>query len=170
MCIVIDTNTFASVFNPESQRHDEFKPVLDWIIYGKGKIVYGGSKYKTELKKARRYFGLFSELRKCRKVIEVDQEAVDRIQWEIETKITHADFDDPHLVAIISVSGCRLICSDDETSHPFLKTKSLYPKNVRCPKIYRRSAHRNMLCERNIAGVCNPPVILGKVARDNLNL
>jgi hypothetical protein len=52
MCIIIDTNRFSSIFEEENSDHDEFKPILDWIIFGKGKIVYGGTKYKQELTRA----------------------------------------------------------------------------------------------------------------------
>ncbi len=67
MCIIIDTNAFAPVFDRTSQNHAEFKPVLDWIVSGKGKIVYGGTKYKLELGKAYKYLKLFAEFKKINK-------------------------------------------------------------------------------------------------------
>jgi hypothetical protein len=52
MCIVIDTNTFSSVFNENSQKFKEFEPVNHWILKGNGFLIYGGRTYKNELKKA----------------------------------------------------------------------------------------------------------------------
>ena len=31
MCVIVDTNAFAAVFNANANNHDEFAPVLDWI-------------------------------------------------------------------------------------------------------------------------------------------
>ncbi len=47
MCIIIDANALPSVL----KREPELCPVFNWINEGKGKIVYGGTKYKEELKK-----------------------------------------------------------------------------------------------------------------------
>ncbi len=49
MCIIIDVNALNEVFNTDSVNHLEFKPVRDWIIEGKGKVLYGGTKYRDEL-------------------------------------------------------------------------------------------------------------------------
>jgi hypothetical protein len=59
MCIIIDANTFAAIFDPINKGHIDFKPVYDWIVFGRGKIVYGGKKYKSEVKNVSKYFGLF---------------------------------------------------------------------------------------------------------------
>ena len=49
MCVIVDTNCLASVFERKSEKHPQFAPVLEWIIFGKGKLIYGGSKYIGEL-------------------------------------------------------------------------------------------------------------------------
>lgn len=38
MCIIIDTNVLANVFDNKSANHSDFKPVKDWIIDGKVKL------------------------------------------------------------------------------------------------------------------------------------
>lgn len=45
MAIIIDANCLARVFDKTNIEHDEFVPVFDWIVNGKGKLIYGGSKY-----------------------------------------------------------------------------------------------------------------------------
>lgn len=80
MCIVIDTCAFASTFNVNSQDHSEFSPVLKWIAKGKGKIVYGGARYKMELNRTKTYFNFFTTLERSGKVVPVDDTEVDRIE------------------------------------------------------------------------------------------
>src|SRR5262249_22623216 len=42
----------------------DFEPVLHWILYGKGKLVYGGTKYQKEVfLQLRRYGRLIGELK-----------------------------------------------------------------------------------------------------------
>ena len=121
---------------------------------GKGKLVYGGAKYRLELKKARRYLRLVNELRKARTAIEVDSQEVDTTQQEIEVFLEHKDFNDSHIVAIVIVSRCGLICSYDRKAHPFFKMSILYPKHFKRPKIYTGINCKDLLCDKNIVGVC----------------
>ncbi len=80
MCIIIDTNTLASVFNQASLNHSNFKPVLDWIYSGNGKIVYGGTRYESEIKN---YLGIFNELNKMNRAIKVNNP-----DWIFRSKLT----------------------------------------------------------------------------------
>jgi len=155
MCIVVDTNTIARVFDKNNSEHEEFKPVHDWIMEKKGKLVYGGTKYFEELEKMGQYLKLFTVLSKINKTVVVDTEAVDDYQAEAEHKIQHKDFDDPHLVAILKVSGCKLVCSVDERAFPFLK-HHLFFKGKEKPKIYSSSRNKDLLCDANIAECCTP--------------
>lgn len=164
MCIVIDTNCFASVFDADSQRHLEFKPVREWIISGRGKLVYGGTTYRGELTRAKKYLRLFTELKKAAKVVEVDSQQVDRIEQELRRRLSHPDFDDPHLVAIVIASGCRLICSDDVRAFPFLRQATLYPKHVQRPHIYSQASNKDLLQDKNIADICKPLIRLPKAS------
>lgn len=64
MTIVIDINVLPAVFNSSDNRHNEFKPVKEWIMKRLGFMVYGGTKYKDELRKMPRYIGVINELKK----------------------------------------------------------------------------------------------------------
>jgi hypothetical protein len=149
MCIIIDTNCFSSVFSRTSANHSEFKPVLNWIVCGHGKAVYGGSKYKEELKTAKHYLKIFRLLGTYNRLIKVDDNKVDAEQNRVEGIIIHPDFDDPHLAAIVIVSRCKLICSVDTRSIPHVTNRVLY-NNQAIPKYYTGLRNSNLLCDKNI--------------------
>lgn len=160
MCIVIDICTLAPVFDSKCEKHPDYKPVLDWVLYGNGKIIFGGEQYKRELPP--KYRKLFNEFTKASKAIEVNETQVNEKHKELMTKIEHRDFDDPHIVAIIIVSGCRLICSDDDRAFPFFKMKSLYPNHFTRPKIYSGISNKDLLCDNNISDIGKPCTKLNK--------
>jgi hypothetical protein len=154
MCVIIDMNTLSCVFNEKNEKHNEFKPVLDWIKEGKGRIVYGGSKYLSELEKMTHYRRILIDYERKRKTIKLDDYKVDQKQQEIEGIIKHPDFNDSHIVAIIIVSRCRLLCSKDSSSYPFIRNKTLYPSKFGKISIYRGYNDKDMLLSRNVKRLC----------------
>lgn len=153
MCIIIDTNTLASVFVKTSANHVEFKPVFDWIVEGKGKVVYGGTRYQNELGK---YRGVFAQLAIAKKAVKINNVEVDAEEANAMLKIQHPDFDDQHLVGLLVVSKCKLICSLDESAFRFFRHKLFFNPASRKPKIFRGRSNRDLLSDRNIAEVCRP--------------
>jgi hypothetical protein len=113
MCIVIDINVISCVFNPENSCHNEFKPVENWILKRNGKIVIGGKTYMDELKKMEKFLRLFRDLKSIGKVVTLDDEEVDKYEKEIKSKVGDSKFNDPHIIAIIAFSKCRVLCSND---------------------------------------------------------
>ena len=154
MCIIIDSDTFAAVFNAECAEHAEFLPVYDWILEGKGKVVLGGSEYEAQLSRCGRYLNLFFELGKKGKVVVCPTDEIDQVQEELEAMVNRKQFDDAHIAAIVQVSGCKLVCTKDSRSLRFIKDPSLYRHPVRPPRIYSRAAHQHLLCDQNIAKCC----------------
>jgi len=152
MCIVIDTNTLASVFEIDSLNHLNFQPVYDWVRQGRGKVVYGGSKYAGELKG--KYLKLFIELRNTNRAVHIDDHAVDMEEVWVSQQIQHNDFDDQHLVALLRVSGCRLICSLDERAYSYIRHDLFFKPVANKPKIYNQYRGRTLLVPANIAPVC----------------
>lgn len=154
MCIIIDTNVFGDVFNKESKSYLEFEPVINWISHGKGKIVYGGTKYKNELGCAKKYLKILVEFEKMNKVVRVDDEKVDAREREIKKEHRHGDFNDEHIIAIVIVSGCLLVCTKDSSALPFIKDPLFYPKHCKRPKIYSGKHNKKLLADCNIAPIC----------------
>jgi hypothetical protein len=63
--------------------------------------------------------------------------------------------DDQHIIAILCVSGCRLVCSRDSRSYEFIKCKRYYPKRCRVPRIYSSSKNVDLLSDKNCARLRN---------------
>lgn len=146
--IVIDTNTVSRVFDRENREHDQYAPVLNWILKGKGRMVYGGTTYQEEvpldrwLKKLPQLFRL---LRDKGKLAMIHTETVDDLEERVKVFINDSRCDDPHIIALVIASSCRLVCTDDRRSEEFLKSKSLYREfQARVPKIYKRLEHTAM--------------------------
>jgi len=165
MCLVIDMNTIPSVFNSSSESHQDYKPVLDWIINGKGKMVCGGSKYWEEFRGISKYLKFFNQLNKAGKVVKIDDALVDAKMNELMRICNDKDFDDPHIAALLIVSGCQVLCSEDKRSYPYIKRKEWYPDGKSPPKIYQRTALKNassILSDANMAAICMPCLKLKK--------
>ena len=155
MCIVIDTNVWPCVFRSDSARHTDYKPVLNWITKGPGFVVYGGSKYQRELRNAPRYQAVFLELRKKGRAKIINHTLVDEHQDDVERVVNTPTCDDAHLIAIFRVSGCRLLCSNDQRADVFIKDRCCYVHQQKPPSIYRNSNHRHLLCRRNVVKIKN---------------
>lgn len=155
MCIVIDTNALASVFNKSCDSFHEFFPVWNWIINGNGFVVFGGSHYRKELSKAYRYLRLLRELKNIRKAIEVKQDLVDEKETELLGISSLKTFNDQHIIAIFCISKCRLFCSDDKRADKYIKNKSYYPKGHKRPKIYRSLKNKSLINDKYIVQIQN---------------
>ena len=157
MCIIIDINCLPSVFKKRTLDHDQFKPVRDWIFSGRGKLVYGGSKYYKELATASfEYIKLFTLLRSKNLAISVPNQEVDFMTDKATKQITHPDFDDQHLVGLLLASKCKLICSKDERAYPYFKHPDFFAPASNRPKIYTSKRTEFLLSERHIAKICQP--------------
>lgn len=143
--ILLDTCTFSCVFRKDSQNHYEFKPVLDYLNSKKGKIAYGGTKYKKELRNASRYLKFIVNLERAAKVVRCDDVEVDQMMKWVSEQETDPDFDDPHLIAITIVSKLSVICTSDKRAFRFIKKKALYPKRFTRPRIYSGAKNKDLL-------------------------
>jgi hypothetical protein len=154
MCIIIDTNVLACVLKKDSADHHDFKPVREWIFEGKGRIVFGGTKYLEEIKD--NYLKLFLELKKAGKAVMVDKTLVDNEEKVVEKMIINNDFDDPHLVSLLRISKCKLICSRDKRAFPYFRHTTFFSPAANRPRIYSSKSNENLLCDRHIADICKP--------------
>jgi predicted nucleic acid-binding protein len=150
MAVIIDTNCIASVFSKKSTNHMEFSPILDWILNGKGLMVIGGSKYKKELKKTPKYLPIIRLLKEVGKLHNGEDDEIDKYQLKVEELRDNLDFDDPHLPAIVVNTKCRIICSSDTRSVPYVTDNKYYPKGITKPVYYTSSKNKNILTDKYI--------------------
>ena len=129
---------------------------MDWVNSGKGRIIYGGEHYNRELRATNHYHGILTEMRRSRKAEEINGDSVDNVEREIINIINNENCDDTHIIAIVIVSRCRLICSKDKNSYIFLKDKSLYPNGCPIPKIYGSKTPKIILQNKDIVNHCGP--------------
>jgi hypothetical protein len=151
MCLLIDSCCLSKVFNANNREHPNFIPVYKWVRFGRGRMIYGGSKYLKELRGVAGLTRLFTELEKQRRVEILPIGCVDVIADEIKEQVNDKHLNDEHLIAIVIVSRCRIICTDDRRAFPFIKRADLYRKyGLKRPRIYRRAKHEEMCCDKNI--------------------
>lgn len=151
--VILDTNCFSHVFNLRDEKHDDFSDFLNWLCFGTGYLVYGGSKYINELAKSKRYLKIFRILHQFNKAFVYNRSLVDEAMKHISDLVKNQDFDDPHLAAIVVVTKSRVICSVDERSFPYLKRKDIYPADIECPKIYTGNRCASLLSKKYVGGL-----------------
>jgi hypothetical protein len=143
--IILDTNSFSSVFDSADSDYSEFCFILQWVVKQEHAcFVYGGTKYKSEIKKMVKYLRLINELRKTGKVVEINGNMIDNYAVHLKEICTDKAFNDEHLVAILDVSGCKLLCTKDIEAMPYIKQKRFY-SDQKTPQIYSGSRNRNLL-------------------------
>lgn len=154
MCIVVDPPLFVPMLKCSDPDHAKYAPVLDWVSRGCGKFVTGGTKYQEQINGVRSVIPLLTEFQRRGKIIRVDRSQVDGAVAILKDIEPSNNFDDPHLVALVRVSGCGLICVNDPRSHKYLRDSRFYASKKARPRLYTRPKNSNLLCNNNIAPCC----------------
>jgi hypothetical protein len=143
--IILDANSFSSVFDSNCSDNSEFRFVLQWVIkQNHACFVFGGTKYKAEMKKIERFFRLISELQKAGKFIEINCQIVDDYAKQLKEICTDKAFNDEHLVSILNTSGCKLLCTKDIEAMHYIKRRDFY-SDRKVPQIYSGSRNKDLL-------------------------
>ncbi len=167
MCTVIDANTFSYFCNPGSSMYSDFQPVRDWIENSNRKIVYGGTDYQNHLDSDRKFLGYLMEQWRKGKIERLNKNEVDRVRDVLKGNYTRADFDDHHIVAIVLISGCKLVCSRDSGLRKLIDAcysnsgrstikRQLRIRNFRKPRIYSGRGSASTLRRRTSSSNCGP--------------
>ena len=157
MCLIVDANCFSHVFNSNDKRHQSFMPVYNWLFNGHGGgLIFGGDKYRREVDlRSSKYRPLIAELERKGRLFEVCGRCVNEIAAELKTAVTDPGFDDEHIVALVIVSRCRVVCTEEVRAIPFFKRTDLYPHGSTPPLIYRDKRNSSIVRNAaNITGVC----------------
>lgn len=155
MCIIIDTVCFSKVFDPANAEHDRFQPVFSWVMDGDGSMIYGGTTYRIEISERIKRFGrLLVDLERKRRLIRLDDTRVDETEAKLKVLEPCKEFNDAHIVAMVIVSKCCVVCTDDAESLPYLADRRLYPRGTKPPHVYHLKDHAKLCCGRFMAKIC----------------
>jgi hypothetical protein len=114
-------------------------------------MIYGGTKYLTELGRVKTVLRLVVELNRKGRVTIYPKGRIDALAKQLKREVNQRAFNDEHLVAIVIVSECRVVCTDDKKAMPYLKCTKLYAAHgVKHPKIYNRRSHKDLCCDENL--------------------
>ena len=155
MTIVVDINVLPCVFNSSNQKHAEFCCVADWIYSGDGFLVFGGTGYKKELSRMPRYLKLVRGLKDAGHAVAIADAAVDAQESIVADATEGTTCDDPHIIALLGVSRCPLLCSEDGRSFDFIKDRSLYPKGASRVRVYTGKRNRGLLSKTCASSLSN---------------
>lgn len=135
MSIIVDANCAADLSN----KTDDGKPVLKWLLTGAGSLVLGGL-LKKELGKAGIQH-LLVVLDQAGRLVRLDDAEVDGLADNIRNaKLCVSN--DQHVIAVAQISGCRLIFTRDQALHKDAKnTRLLAP----AASIYCSCKHKHLL-------------------------
>jgi len=145
MAIVVDVNSFPSVFDPSNEHHADFMPVKEWIHRRDGFLIFGGTTFKTELIKSHHRARLVRLLKDAGMAVEIRDDIVDRLEQEVKKLTQGSACDDPHVIALLAAARCPLLCSQDKRSFPFIKNKAYFPKGSCKVRIYTGIRNASLL-------------------------
>jgi hypothetical protein len=152
MCIVVDINALAPVFNEQCADHVDFRPVKEWIRKRKGYLVFGGSRFIRELSETYHYLHLVRLMKDSGQAVAIRKDRVDAAETELMTKEGTAGCNDLHIIALLGTSRCPLFCSKDSRSYKYIKDTSFYPDGMARVRIYSSKKNDTLLkpMSRNI--------------------
>ena len=142
--LIIDTNCLPAVFEPGDLKHPNYSPVLNFLTRRRGIVYIGGSKFGRELARMTKYLGIIKELEKIGRVKSYPLNLVDQEEARVKG-LTPTACDDQHIIALVSISGARVVATEDRRSDQFLKDRALYAAGRKPPAIYRSARHFRLL-------------------------
>lgn len=155
MCVIVDTCCIPLVFDVKALDHARFAPLFAWIKSPHGRLIFGGTKYNRELRGMTKFLKLFLEYSKQGKLVRLEDSEVDDFASKAKSLVTSKAFNDEHLVGMVAVSRCRVVCTDDKEAIPFITRQDLYEAvPMRPPKIYNRRSHRHLCNPKNVVSLC----------------
>jgi hypothetical protein len=137
MCIIVDANAAHDLKNQTA----DGKPVLSWLLRGRGGLVAGG-RLTSELVSA----GLgetLATLARAGRFSRVPDDQVDRAEAFLQ-ELGLCRSNDLHVLAVAVVSKCRLIYTKDRALHRDAKNRSVLEPAA---DIYQNAAHSHLLRE-----------------------
>ncbi len=148
MCLIIDTNILHPVFDHTNSEHRFFSCIKDWLkTNAKTRLIIGGTKYKTEIRSLTngKYVAIYSQLRQAGRIIAEDDEVVDAKTIYLKSLEKDSSFDDAHVLALVVVSGCKILATNDQPFTRFAKMRKFYNKGQKPPLIFNQNTSSKVL-------------------------
>jgi hypothetical protein len=167
MCVVVDADTFTYFSNPHSSRHGEFQPIIKWVRDSNCKYVYGGTTYTNQLNKHKDFRDFLKTMWQAGKTVDIGRQKVDQTERVIRQTITGPGYNDHHIVAIVLISRCKVVCSLDSglknlidecysSSGRTTIMRQLGIRKPRKPNIYSGRGSASTLRRRTSSSNCGP--------------
>jgi hypothetical protein len=136
MCIIIDANAVGDLSAPT----DDGKPVLKWLLKGKGRLIIGG-RLKLELARTGLLTRTLAVLDQAGRLKRLDDEKVRSMAASIANLCCS---NDSQVVAVALLSGCRLIYTKDHNLQKDMKNRKIIKPTA---SIYKSRSHERLLTE-----------------------
>ena len=161
MCVVIDADTFSEI---SDESNKDFKPLRNWISQEGHTVIHGGSEYKEHLKNHGKFRGYLKDLWRAGSTQKLNDEEIDNTEVFLQTNFVKAKYNDHHIVAILLVSGCKVVSSHDQGLHELIKDcwssgGKMKIEDVTIlldnrPVIYQYQSHKVLLDRRSVSHCC----------------
>lgn len=148
MCLIVDANVLGEFFT-----NDDFSIACAWIREGKGKLVFGGTKYRAELARVGPALRVVVELNRIGKTVQLADSSVDAREAEIAAR-SDLESDDPHIIAMVQESGCCVVCTKDRALQKDFSKRFRQRFGIKKPSVYKDKRHRRLICPDNIVPAC----------------
>lgn len=137
MCIIVDADSAHHLSNLT----EHGKPVMRWLLKGRGGLIVGGD-VKRELAKG----GLRETmvvLNQAGRLKQLDDKKVDDLAKDIKQS-GKCRSNDQHVIAVAMISGCRLVYSSDQALHEDVKNGEILSPPA---SVYKSKDHVHLLTE-----------------------
>lgn len=163
MCVVIDTDVFGKISNGSNK---DFEPLRNWIRKQGHAVIHGGSEYARQLSKHSNFRRYLRGLERAgNRPHRLDNRKVDDTQVFLEEHFVSRKYNDHHIAAIMFVSGCRLISSNDSGLHELIKAccrssgkkrilRGMSGLMVNEARIYQDRSHKSLLKQKSVYTCC----------------
>lgn len=161
MCVVFDTDTFGEV---SDNSNEDFEPLRNWISRERHTVIYGGSEYLRQLRKSGPFRRYLRGLEKTGQIHTLNGQVIDRTAVFLANRFISKNYNDHHIVAILLISGCKVVSSHDQGLHELIKDCWSSGGKMKIedatilldnrPVIYQDQSHKVNLNRRSVSHCC----------------
>lgn len=139
MCLILDANLAAETFPKSGNKC--LQPYLQKSLIDRKAIMVVGGRLKSELCKLyeiKRILRALDQAGAVRFVSDTDVDAAE-LKYQNDSRLAS---DDPHVLALASITNTKLLCSKDKNLHIDFKNSELITQPT---AIYCSDAHKNLI-------------------------